>query len=558
MQMQNAKGFKGFLVLALSLVLLLTMLLPLLASATDTDTTGSSSPGSSSPGSSSPDNGSGSGSNSDNGYYDSNFSDNEMSSGYEIKCMGYNLLSNVSRIGKGSKVDIRIVLVDTEIRGGIGSLLSKQYATLGSGAFVQTPEDSARSTISIGSDKKSVVVELYGLKYSGSGNTLAVDIAYQVGFGNIHKATISIPIIECSESGGSEVSALQPNILIENFWIETEQKQEPAAPSGDETVPSGDENQPEGEPAGDGGQQPADGSAPADGSGESMPPVQPRTGPVDDSSVLAGQKFILHFTLKNTSQNVAVRNMMVKVDGGEKFQLAGGTDTIYIESLGAQSTSEQAFELTSLANTPPAAYPVTLKVAFEYYDNSTKASGTQDLTLSLDVRQTARIRFNNVQVSSGFTYDELSMTYSIVNSGFTTLYNAEVRVYNGEEMIASKYVGTVEPSKEAKGSDIYLTFVEPGEKQLRVVFYYEDEMLNASEVDYDYTMNVDEYIEPTWEDPGLDPNMPVEPEGGFPMWIVWVGIAVVVVGGGVVLTLLLVKKKKAKQKAELEDYDEDL
>ena len=171
MQMQTAKGFKGFLVLALSLVLLLTMLLPLLASATDTDTntTGSSSPGSSSPDNgsgsgSNSDNGSGSGSNSDNGYYDSNFSDNEMSSGYEIKCMGYNLLSNVSRIGKGSKVDIRIVLVDTEIRGGIGSLLSKQYATLGSGAFVQTPEDSARSTISIGSDKKSVVVELYGLK----------------------------------------------------------------------------------------------------------------------------------------------------------------------------------------------------------------------------------------------------------------------------------------------------------------------------------------------------------------------------------------------------------
>ncbi len=533
MQMQNAKGFKGFLVLALSLVLLLTMLLPIMASATGGEpqppTDGIVPPG----------------------------ADDLLpsESGYEIKCMGYNLLSNVSRIGKGSKVDIRIVLVDTEVRGGIGSAMTKLYTTLGSGAFAQTPEDSARSTISIGSDKKSVVIDLYGLKYSGSGNTLAVDVAYQVGFGNVHKATISIPIIECSESGGSEVSALQPNILIDSFWIETEKKEAPATPSGDEATPSGDENTPSGdENASEGDDAPAGNNE----SSESTPPIQPRTGDTDDGSVLAGQKFILHFTLKNTSQSVAARNMVVKIDGGEKFQLAGGTDTIYIESLGAQSTSEQAFELTSLANTPPAAYPATIKVAFEYYDNSTKVSGTQDLTLSLDVKQTARIRFNNVQVSNGYTFDELSMTYSIVNSGFTTLYNAEVRVYNGEEMLASKYIGTVEPSKEAKGSDIYLTFMEPGEKTLRVVFYYEDEMLNASEVDYDYSMYVDEYVEPTWEDPGMDPNMPVEPEGGFPMWIVWVGISVVVVAGVVVLAVLMVKKKKAKQKAELEDYDEDL
>lgn len=60
-------------------------------------------------------------------------------------------------------------------------------------------------------------------------------------------------------------------------------------------------------------------------------------------------------------------------------------------------------------------------------------------------------------------------------------------------------------------------------------------------------------------DPDVYPEEPIpEENGGFPMWIVWVGVpAVVLIGGGVTAGILL-KKRKAKAQAELEDYDEDL
>ena len=48
----------------------------------------------------------------------------------------------------------------------------------------------------------------------------------------------------------------------------------------------------------------------------------------------AGSKFNLDFTFQNKGQ-VAVTNMVVTVDGGESFAIAGGTNTFYVDALWA-------------------------------------------------------------------------------------------------------------------------------------------------------------------------------------------------------------------------------
>ena len=77
-----------------------------------------------------------------------------------------------------------------------------------------------------------------------------------------------------------------------------------------------------------------DGSA--QGADQSVAPT-PVSGPVPNiivtnftyggDSVAAGAKFDLNFTFQNMGQ-VAVANMVVTVDGGESFAIAGGTNKI--------------------------------------------------------------------------------------------------------------------------------------------------------------------------------------------------------------------------------------
>ena len=49
-------------------------------------------------------------------------------------------------------------------------------------------------------------------------------------------------------------------------------------------------------------------------------------------SVAAGADFNLDFTFQNMGQ-VAVTNMVITVDGGESFAIAGGTNTFYVDAL---------------------------------------------------------------------------------------------------------------------------------------------------------------------------------------------------------------------------------
>lgn len=137
--------------------------------------------------------------------------------------------------------------------------------------------------------------------------------------------------------------------------------------------------------------------------------------------------------------------------------------------------------------------PVTLSVSFEYYDKDAKLAGEAALSLSLPVGSVDRIRFNSLSVPmENYVGNDVSLSYSIINAGFTTLYNAEILVYDDTDtLLASKYVGTVEPSKEIKGNDISLNFMSAGDYNLRMVFQYEDEMLQVSSFGTDLSCHRD-------------------------------------------------------------------
>ena len=73
-------------------------------------------------------------------------------------------------------------------------------------------------------------------------------------------------------------------------------------------------------------------------------------------SVAAGADFNLDFTFQNMGQ-VAVTNMVITVDGGESFAIAGGTNTFYVDALWGGYAMTQSVPMQALASAKSGAQP---------------------------------------------------------------------------------------------------------------------------------------------------------------------------------------------------------
>lgn len=270
--------------------------------------------------------------------------------------------------------------------------------------------------------------------------------------------------------------------------------------------------------------------------------------------VSGGQNFRLSFNLYNTSKNIKIQNVVVKINGGEKFALSRGADTLYIDSIAAKKASSQSVDLTTSLDAAVGSYPVSFSVSYEYYDNGVKAEGAAELSVTIPVLQNDKVQINNVGLSMPEVYvgEEYDVVFSIINSGFTKLNNAEVKVLNGAgEELATAYLGTLEASTEKKSNaELLVSFNAAGEQDLKLKLIYEDETLQKKEMEQPFTVQVTEYVSPMPEFP-TDDMPPVEEGGVSPVLLIVAGIVVL----AVIITIVVVVKKKKNKRSELEDED---
>ncbi len=271
--------------------------------------------------------------------------------------------------------------------------------------------------------------------------------------------------------------------------------------------------------------------------------------------VTGGTEFELGFTLYNTSDSITVRNMVVKVNGGDVFTLSGGTDTIYIDSIAPDDYDHEFKKFTPSLNAATGSHPISLSISYEYYDNGAKAEGSAELSISVPVRQQDKIQLNNIGFGSNEIYvgDECDLNYSIINSGFTKIYNATAKLFDetGAE-IGSVYLGNLEPGTETKSNgDLSAVFAEAGEKKLTFKLLYENEKIEPQELTQEVTANVTEYVDPF----PTDMEEPIEePVESGPSWVLFASIAAAVLVVGGVVTGLLIRRKR-KQRSAFEDED---
>lgn len=271
-------------------------------------------------------------------------------------------------------------------------------------------------------------------------------------------------------------------------------------------------------------------------------------------SVAAGSKFNLDFTFQNKGQ-VAVTNMVVTVDGGESFAIAGGTNTFYVDALWAGYSMTQTVPMQALASAKSGAQPVTVNFRYEYVDAGARSSSQSDVKISVPISQPDRFEISDPvvpdQVIAG---QENTVTMEYVNKGKGDIANVEATM-EGEGFDATmktQYVGNV--ASGATGTIGYaFTPHASGELKTTLKVTYEDSDGQTKTKEFPLTMSVADA--PAADQPGASDS--VEGRGGdrgLPV-PAYVAIAVGVVA--VIAAIVLLVRRRRKQKAKKNDIDED-
>ena len=267
------------------------------------------------------------------------------------------------------------------------------------------------------------------------------------------------------------------------------------------------------------------------------------------SNITAGSSATISITFTNTSATTAIDNLVFTVDGGEAFAITSGVNKFYLETLAPKETYTLTITLNCKKSVTVGSYKISIDADGQYGEEGKLFKAANDLTIP--VTQVDRTRINYVKMSNVYTNSEGEVNYSILNNGLADIYNVNIEIYDGETMLESLYIGSIAASKEAKGTNIYLTFAEEGSKVLTMRVTYEDENFNQMELKQDFEVYVQSnnwgWDEPVWEEPIVEPIE--EPKKNTTLYI-GLGVGAIAVIAGIIFY-----RKKKKNKGMIDDED---
>ena len=111
----------------------------------------------------------------------------------------------------------------------------------------------------------------------------------------------------------------------------------------------------------------------ADGTSQSLSPSLILAGfSTDKSSVQAGDTVSLSFKLKNTSSKIDMKNVNIRLSGGEVLIVNSGSDSVWTDTIAKGSTYSFSKEFYCSSGAAAGVYPVTVSASFEYFDGGEK------------------------------------------------------------------------------------------------------------------------------------------------------------------------------------------
>ncbi|WP_297129380.1 COG1361 S-layer family protein [uncultured Eubacterium sp.] len=102
-----------------------------------------------------------------------------------------------------------------------------------------------------------------------------------------------------------------------------------------------------------------------------------------NKDIKAGEKFDFDFYITNKSTAYDVKNVNVKINGGDTFTIVNSSDTIYKSSIGKNQTAQLSKKLMCNKSASSGYHPISLNVTYEYSKNGGTEQGTAEATFTV-------------------------------------------------------------------------------------------------------------------------------------------------------------------------------
>lgn len=243
---------------------------------------------------------------------------------------------------------------------------------------------------------------------------------------------------------------------------------------------------------------------------------------VSTGTAKAGEDFDVTVTLKNTSKTKSVQNMVASITvPSADFELKNNSNTIFIDKLGAEKTTDLSLTFHVGKSTVDGNYPI--EVALSYDDskaNTLSSAGTFVVT----VEQPLNVKLTMPAIAADLTAgDTVPLSFQVMNLGRSTVYNVRCDV-TGDGLVQTKtaFVGNMESGNDGEGdSNIFVSPME-GENQYgkttgTVTLTYEDAFGNEHSQEFTFDTSISKKQDDTSKDGGTEKRAM--------QW--WVSIAVI-------------------------------
>lgn len=281
----------------------------------------------------------------------------------------------------------------------------------------------------------------------------------------------------------------------------------------------------------------------------------------DPGEVYAGSTFKLTVSVKNTSRETAVENVLFNleatVEGKDAdatyaaFLPTSGSSSVYKERIAPGETYDMSIEMEAKSDLSQKPYVLTVNMK---YDTDDQVNLSDSAHVSVPIKQEAKLDTGTAEImpESIAVGEQSNVMFSIFNTGKTTLFNVKVNYESDTVDSGVTYLGNIAPGNTGN-VDSMLTGIAPdmGDGIVKAVITYEDEAGNETRYEKELNLSVYEMS----FDEGMIENVPMEPmeDENAPKKVPLVaimGIAAAVVAVIVIVAVIVSKKRKAKKQRE--------
>lgn len=183
---------------------------------------------------------------------------------------------------------------------------------------------------------------------------------------------------------------------------------------------------------------------------------------IDKKAIYAGDTFKLKYTIKNTNSKLDVKNLNMRLSGGDTFTVANDVDTIYSPSLSKGASAQFSKNFYVSAGASAGMYPITISATYEYTEDGETTSGTAEFSYTVQVLQgtthsagsspslVASFGVSKANLTAG---DNFKLNFKLSNkSAQYNVNNVNIKLAGGDAFSIASDVDTIYKSKINKAS----------------------------------------------------------------------------------------------------------